>query len=149
MTAATEQNRKQNMSMHCNGKNRTPGEELYLVHLQRFRDDEDDHDILPCKRRCSSVGEELWEIHKRRSQGMDDEMDRDIEDIHLVDEKRKYPKNAVVTLTSTSEKKSEAPKCRYNLRSRDSSIIKKAWKLSYKNDKFHQATNKQMHQHNI
>lgn len=125
MTAASEQNHQQNMSVDNNSKNRTPGEELYLVHLQRFRDEEDDHDLLPRKRRSSSVGEELWEVHKRRSQGLNDELDRDTEDSHIVDEKRKYPEHAVVTLTSEHEKKSDAPKCRYNLRSRDRSITKK------------------------
>jgi len=103
----------------------TPGEELYLVHLQRFHNTEDGHDFLPRKRRSSSAGEELWEIHRQRSQTFDEDSDRDIDDTLLLD-KRNIPKQAVIQVTSTPEKKSEKPKYRYNLRSKDSRINKKA-----------------------
>lgn len=95
-------------------KNTTPGEELYLVHLRRMREEEDDHDYQPRKRRSSSVGEELWEIHRRRSQGTEDDLDRDIEEVHL-SEKRDDPKH----VATAPEKKVVGPKRRYNLRSTD------------------------------
>ena len=98
------------MIAHSNSGKRTPGEELYLVHLRRLREEEDDHDHLPRKRRSSSVGEELWEIHKRRSQGMEGDSDRDTDESVLLD-KREDPKKFV----AASGKK----KCRYNLRSKD------------------------------
>jgi hypothetical protein len=106
-------------------EHKTPGEELYLVHLQRFHNMEEDHDFLPCKRRSSSAGEELWEIHRRRSQGFDEDSDRDIDDT-LLQDRRNIPKEAMIKMTTAPEKKSEKPKCRYNLRSRDSRIYKKA-----------------------
>jgi hypothetical protein len=96
-------------------KQRTPGEELYLVHLQRLREEDDDHDYLPRKRRSSSVGEELWKVHRRRSLGMEDDSDRDI-----VLDNRDYPKHDV----SSPKKKADTAKYRYNLRSRDSQIKK-------------------------
>jgi len=100
-------------------KNRTPGEELYLVHLQRLREEDDDHDYLPRKRRSSSVGEELWEVHRRRSLGMEDDSDRDTEE-GLVLDKKDDPKHDV----SSPKKKANTAKSRYNLRSRDSHIKK-------------------------
>lgn len=102
----------------------TPGEELYLIHLRRMREEEDDHDCLPRKRRSSSVGEELWEIHKRRSKGMEDDLDRDntIEETHPADNKVAGSKE-IVTL---QEKKTHLPKRRYNLRSADATT-KKSW----------------------
>lgn len=92
----------------------TAGEELYLVHLRRMREEEDDHDYLPRKRRSSSIGEELWEVHRRRSQGTEDDLDRDIEEVQL-SEKRDEPKH----VATAPEKKVVAPKRRYNLRSTD------------------------------
>lgn len=98
------------ISNSCKDKDTTPGEELYLVHLRRLREEDDDHDYLPRKRRSSSVGEELWEVHRRRSQGMEEDIDRGSEEIkHIV---------------STPQKKPDAPKCRYNLRSKDSATKK-------------------------
>ena len=123
MTARSDTKCKRNISMDKN-EHRTPGEELYLVHLKRFHNEEDDHDFLPRKRRSSSVGEELWEIHMKRSQGLDDDSDRDTEDSLLLD-KRNFHKHRVIKVTSAPEKKSEKPKCRYNLRNRDSQITKK------------------------
>lgn len=104
-------------------KNKTPGEELFLVHLRRLREEEDDHDYLPRKRRSCSVGEELWEVHRMRSQGTEGDLDRDTEGIVLLDDKRSSdsPKHAV----TMHGKKPNSPKlCRYNLRSRDSPIKK-------------------------
>ena len=95
-------------------KHKTPGEELYLVHLRRIREEEDDHDYLPRKRRSSSVGEELWEVHRRRNLGTEDNFDRDIEEYHLSD-KSDGPKHVV----TSPGKKTDMPKRRYNLRSAD------------------------------
>mmetsp|Transcript_14036 Transcript_14036/g.35317 ORF Transcript_14036/g.35317 Transcript_14036/m.35317 type:complete len:112 (+) Transcript_14036:138-473(+) len=100
-----------------NNNHPTPGEELYLVHLRRIRE-EDDHDYLPRKRRASSIGEELWEVHRRRSQGMEDDLDRDTDDAHLSDkiDEPTFEKR----VARAPSKKTDAPKCRYSLRSRDS-----------------------------
>lgn len=98
----------------------TPGEELYQVHLRRLREEEDDHDYVPRKRRSSSVGEELWEVHRRRNLGIEDDLDRDIEETDNSDKKDKKD-----LMNTTPAKKSDAPKCsRYNLRSKDVSIKK-------------------------
>jgi len=115
MTAESKSSKRTTMM----DKQKTPGEELYLVHLRRLREKDDDHDCLPRKRRSSSVGEELWEVHKRRSQGMDDDLDRDTEEIILLF-KRDDPKHEV----TAHSKKSDVSECRYNLRSRDSPIKK-------------------------
>jgi predicted ribonuclease toxin of YeeF-YezG toxin-antitoxin module len=52
---------------------RTTGEELFLVHLSRYKqplpDDYDRDGAITKKERSMSAGEELWEIHCRRSQG--------------------------------------------------------------------------------
>ena len=50
---------------------RTIGEELYLIHLKRQseREEEYDGDEIP-RKRSRSIGEELYEIHLRRSQGL-------------------------------------------------------------------------------
>lgn len=98
----------------------TAGEELYRIHLQRLRDEEeDDHDHPPRKRRSSSIGEELWEIHKKRSLGIieDDPDNRDIDD---------SDKNKDDDPAQPTKKEWDTPKCcRYNLRSKDVSSIKK------------------------
>lgn len=112
MTACADSSNRNTMM----DKQRSPGEELYLVHLRRLREEDMDHDYLPRKRRSSSVGEELWEVHKRRSQGVDDESDTE----ETLLDKRDDPKQAGVT----SRKNFNAPKCRYNLRRRGSPIKK-------------------------
>ena len=117
MTASSDDNSKGNTMMD---KDKTPGEELFLVHLRRLREEEDDHDYLPRKRRSCSVGEELWEVHRRRSQGTEDDSDRDTKEIVLLDKMSDDPKHVV----ATPGKKPDSPKCRYNLRSRDSPIKK-------------------------
>ena len=49
---------------------RTIGEELYLIHLKRQREHEEDYNIVEIPRKRSrSIGEELYEIHLKRSQG--------------------------------------------------------------------------------
>ena len=95
----------------------TPGEELYLVHLRRMREEEDDHDCLPRKRRSLSVGEELWEIHRRRSQGVEDDLDSEntLQGTQSIDNKNNGSKEAL----PSEEKKALLPKRRYNLRSAD------------------------------
>jgi len=103
------------------GKNRdkhTSGEELYLVHLQRLReDDEDDHDQPSRKRRSSSLGEELWEIHMRRSMGGDVYSDRDV---GVNDSDKKDPHRGI---TESPLKKCNTTKyCEYNLRSKDRKV---------------------------
>lgn len=105
----------------------TPGEELYLIHLRRLREEEDDHDHLPRKRRACSAGEELWEVHRRRSVGMEEDYDEDMpcQDHNTTgnmktEEKNRSPRSQKVVHDITSKC------CRYNLRSRDHSIHKKA-----------------------
>ena len=95
----------------------TPGEELYLIHLRRMREEEDDHDYLPRKRRSLSVGEELWEIHKRRSKGIEDDLDREIplQETHPTDNKTADSKE----IATLQQKKPHLPQRRYNLRSAD------------------------------
>lgn len=100
----------------------TVGEELFLVHLKRCREEElekQDREVFgtspPRKRSNSTVGEELWEIHRRRSQGMPDDLDRDVDD-H--DPAENVEKKAV--LAPAASKGHEAKVCaRYNLRSKD------------------------------
>lgn len=93
----------------------TVGEELYLVHLQRLRGEEDDHDHSPRKRRSSSIGEELWEVHKRRSVSMDNDGDLDSETSNT-EEKEPGCEN----LRPPPKKVLEASTCcRYHLRNRD------------------------------
>jgi hypothetical protein len=63
---------------------KTPGEELYLVHLSRFnklpRSENDfDHETKEPRKRSFSAGEELWQIHLKRSAGLDPEADVDKE----------------------------------------------------------------------
>jgi hypothetical protein len=63
---------------------KTPGEELYLVHLSRFsklpRSENDfDHETKEPRKRSFSAGEELWQIHLKRSAGLDPEADEDKE----------------------------------------------------------------------
>mmetsp|Transcript_35411 Transcript_35411/g.77569 ORF Transcript_35411/g.77569 Transcript_35411/m.77569 type:complete len:124 (+) Transcript_35411:163-534(+) len=62
---------------------RTPGEELWKVHLRRtnsphhdHEDDEDDHDYEVPRKRSRSIGEELFDVFLKRSQGVD--LDRDV-----------------------------------------------------------------------
>ena len=55
---------------------RTVGEELFLVHLHRQLQEEDDT-IIP-RIRSRSVGEELYEIHLKRAQGIEPETDLSI-----------------------------------------------------------------------
>mmetsp|Transcript_53087 Transcript_53087/g.60139 ORF Transcript_53087/g.60139 Transcript_53087/m.60139 type:complete len:113 (+) Transcript_53087:66-404(+) len=103
------------------GKNRdkhTSGEELYLVHLQRLReDDEDDHDQPSRKRLSSSLGEELWEIHMRRSTDSDSHSDRDVE-VNDSDKKDLHH-----SITKSPLKKCSTTKyCEYNLRSKDRKV---------------------------
>lgn len=102
----------------------TPGEELYLIHLRRMREEEDDHDYLPRKRRSLSVGEELWEIHKRRSKGIEDDLDREIplQETHPIDNKTAGSKE----IATLQQKKPHLPQRRYNLRSADPTR-KKSW----------------------
>ena len=102
----------------------TVGEELFLVHLKRCREEEllehQDVDVFhfgtssPTRERSNStVGEELWEIHRRRSQGLNEDDDRDVES-----------SSSGPAPTKSMEKK-EGPKhetkacARYNLRSKD------------------------------
>jgi hypothetical protein len=63
---------------------KTPGEELYLVHLNRFnklpRSENDfDHETKEPRKRSFSAGEELWQIHLKRSAGLDPEAEEDKE----------------------------------------------------------------------
>lgn len=63
---------------------RTPGEELYLVHLNRFNKlersaNDFDHETKEPRKRTLSAGEELWQIHLKRSAGQDLEKDEDKE----------------------------------------------------------------------
>ena len=63
---------------------KTPGEELYLVHLSRYsklpRSENDfDHEPKEPRTRSLSAGEELWQIHLKRSAGLDPEADEDKE----------------------------------------------------------------------
>ena len=100
----------------------TVGEELFLVHLKRCREEElDEHQDVDVfgtspplrKRSNSTVGEELWEIHRRRSQGLNEDEDRDVED----------PNHAATECMEKKDtpSKNEATKvcARYNLRSKD------------------------------
>mmetsp|Transcript_7163 Transcript_7163/g.11329 ORF Transcript_7163/g.11329 Transcript_7163/m.11329 type:complete len:124 (-) Transcript_7163:915-1286(-) len=104
----------------------TVGEELFLVHLKRCRDEEEDHDHItlgrtatPRKRTAFTVGEELWEIHVKRSRGMEEEEEDEAgsnngSQHHEQDGKR-----------TTATNKVEESKCtRYNLRSKDGSTKK-------------------------
>jgi hypothetical protein len=96
----------------------TVGEELFLVHLKRCREEEleqQDHDILgpspPRKRSNSKVGEELWEIHLKRSQGR--VMEEDLGQDEGIDDTSLEKKEVSAPLY-------EAKICtRYNLRSKD------------------------------
>ena len=98
------------------------GEELYLVHLQRIREAGEGIEGDQRKRRSSSVGEELWTIHMKRSRSVlveEDDLDRE-EDQHSFDNKRRGHHK------TSRAKKCDAPKyCRYNLRSKSTSSIKK------------------------
>ncbi|KAL3916692.1 MAG: hypothetical protein SGILL_005061 [Bacillariaceae sp.] len=97
----------------------TVGEELFLVHLKRCREEELEQQQRDCgiipparKRSNSTVGEELWEIHLRRSQGLNEEDDRDVEEHASSTESMEKKASASI--------KNEAKACaRYNLRSKD------------------------------
>jgi hypothetical protein len=103
MMASTSPEGKSRIIKPC-----TVGEELYLVHLQRQREDANNDAEQHRKRDHRTIGEELWEIHSKRSRGRQDN-DRDelhVEDGHSSD-------------NSTHEVVSAGQKCPYNLRSRD------------------------------
>jgi len=74
------------MSAPSSPSKRTPGEELWSVHLRRTNsphhdhaDDEDDHDYEVPRKRSRSVGEELFLAHLKRSAGLDPDYDTDPE----------------------------------------------------------------------
>jgi hypothetical protein len=78
---------------------KTPGEELYLVHLSRFsklpRSENDfDHETKEPRKRTFSAGEELWQIHLKRSAGLDPEADEDKEPTILTAKKLKVGRPA-------------------------------------------------------
>jgi hypothetical protein len=93
----------------------SPGEELYLVHLQRHAgevpsEDDFDHEGRP-RKRSHSVGEELWGVHLRRSQGLPEDLDDEANYEKKAEDKKKV--------------QGESPRpCRYNLRSKDQHAVK-------------------------
>lgn len=97
----------------------TVGEELFLVHLRRCRDEEDDHDHEegPRKRSASTIGEELWEIHLKRSRGMEGSLDRDEDDVASGSSGNKK--------AISSPSKGETKCTRYNLRNKDNHVTAK------------------------
>jgi hypothetical protein len=72
------------MSESSNNDTRTIGEQLYLVHLNRFNklernaDDFDHEETTKEPRgRSFSAGEELWQVHLRRSAGLEPDDDKE------------------------------------------------------------------------
>lgn len=91
------------------GKPTTAGEELFLVHLQRYAGVEpqaEDFDHEVPHHAMHTPGEELWSVHLKRSQGIEPDYDR----------KEDYVANRVSPHQHEAQKKD----CPYNLRSRDS-----------------------------
>jgi hypothetical protein len=105
-------------SEESNKNKPTVGEELFLVHLRRCRQEEEDHDHLEAsarKRSPSTVGEELWEVHLKRSRGLGEH--REEEETLSSDNGSHEEKKAMLSSATAEE-----PKCRrYNLRSKDAS----------------------------
>ena len=57
--------------MNKDNKKKTIGEELWLVHLKRYRINPEDYDTIPPKRkRSKSIGQELYDVHLKRCQGL-------------------------------------------------------------------------------
>jgi hypothetical protein len=96
---------------------KTPGEELYLVHLSRFnklpRSENDfDHETKEPRKRSFSAGEELWQIHLKRSAGLDPAADEDKEPSTIPTKKikvgtpvtKKIPKLRVIHLRNRNVK---------------------------------------------
>lgn len=85
----------------------TKGEELFLVHLNRYKKkgpDVDDFDFEP-RKRSRSVGEELWEVHLKRSKGLPPDYDTDEPANHPVALARKAEsKRKTATSASKPEK---------------------------------------------
>jgi hypothetical protein len=105
------------VSANTDDSKRTPGEELYLVHLSRFsklpRSENDfDHETKEPRKRSFSAGEELWQIHLKRSAGLDPEADVDKEPSTIPTKKikvgtpvtKKIPKPRVIHLRNRNVK---------------------------------------------
>ena len=68
------------MSETPTNRKRTVGEELFLIHLSRFKEATEadyDHEDRPPRKPAMTVGEELWRIHCKRSQGLPQEEEED------------------------------------------------------------------------
>jgi hypothetical protein len=110
----------------------TVGEELFLVHLQRKTGDTmaaEEHEEHLRKRDCPSVGEELWDVYRKRSRGTEEEEDDETEEAHAGEDDCPSSSDANASglpkkhAGDFSEKNGHSgnQKCRYNLRSSDSS----------------------------
>jgi len=72
-----KQDGDKNVELGVDGKP-TLGEELFLVHLSRHKNEapsEDDFDHDLPRKRARSIGEELWEVHMQRSKGLEPDFD--------------------------------------------------------------------------
>jgi hypothetical protein len=87
----------------------TKGEELFLIHLNRFNKKgptEDDFDHEKPRKRSRSVGEELWEVHIKRSNGLPPDYDPDEPSDHPAALARNA-KNSCKGVTTGKPKKQE------------------------------------------
>ena len=66
------------MSEAPSKEKRSVGEELFLVHLNRYKEkraEDFDHDPKPPRKVDMTVGEELWRVHCKRQRGIEEESD--------------------------------------------------------------------------